>query len=290
MRRFAATLLIVVLAGLAGLAGAAELRVMSFNIRYGTADDGDDAWPARQDLVIRTIETAAPDLLGTQECLDFQRDLLAAALPAYAVIGVGRDDGADGGEMCACFYRADRFALRDQGTFWLSETPEEVGSRGWDAVLPRIATWLRLHDRSTGRELLWLNTHLDHRGEQARLASLSLIARWLAVNRQGASLVVTGDFNLAVDASPDGPQARLRGDLLVDTWTVVHGPEEPADGTFNGFGVSPRPGRIDWILASADLAVKEAGVVRTRYEGRWPSDHCPVTATLVVDESSRSAW
>ena len=171
--------LIVAMALGVGPTSAGSLTVMSFNVRYGTADDGDDAWPHRRGHVVATITAAGPDLLGTQECLAFQREELAAALPAFAVIGVGRDDGNEAGEMCASFYRRDRFDLLDHGTFWLSETPDEVASRGWDAALPRIATWLRLRDRPSGRELLWLNTHFDHRGAEARLESLTLLHRWL---------------------------------------------------------------------------------------------------------------
>ncbi len=280
MLRLAAMLL---LAMAATVAGAADLNVMSFNIRYGLADDGEDSWPARRDYVIATITAADPDLLGTQECLDFQRDYLAEALPGYTVIGVGRDDGAEAGEMCACVYRTDRFTLIDQGTFWLSETPDVVASRGWDAALHRIATWLRLRDTATDTELLWLNTHFDHVGEQARLESLSLLHRWLSEHQGAAALVVTGDFNLDAASAEGAHQSRLLGDILVDTWSVVHGDEEPTVGTFNGFDKHPRPGRIDWILVSPDLDVKRASVVRTQYGGRWPSDHCPVTAVIGSD-------
>jgi endonuclease/exonuclease/phosphatase family metal-dependent hydrolase len=266
-----------------GLAGAEPLTVMSFNIRYGTAEDGDDAWPHRHDLVVATIAAAAPDLLGTQECLAFQRDELSAALPAYAVIAVGRDDGGEAGEMCASFYRRDRFDLLDHGTFWLSETPGVVASRGWDAALPRIATWLRLNDRRTGRELLWLNTHFDHRGAAARLESLVLLHRWLRRHQDDAALIVTGDFNLPADPSPGSDQQRLLGSILVDTWTAIHGSVEPVTGTFNGFDRHPRPGRIDWVLASPDLPVTRAWIDRTRHDGAWPSDHHPVLAILELE-------
>jgi len=280
MLRLAAMLL---LAMAATVTGAADLDVMSFNIRYGLADDGEDSWPMRRDQVVETIIAAGPDLLGTQECLDFQRDHLADALPGYTVIGVGRDDGAEAGEMCACFYRTDRFTLLDQGTFWLSETPDVVASRGWDAALHRIATWLRLQDTENDTELLWLNTHFDHVGEEARLESLSLIHDWLTANGGDAALVVTGDFNLDAASGEGAHQSRLLGDILADTWTAMHGDEEPTVGTFNGFGKRPRPGRIDWILASPDLNVKRASVVRTQYGERWPSDHCPVTAGIGFD-------
>ena len=120
-------LVAIVLLLAAATATAADLDVMSFNIRYGLADDGEDSWPHRREHVVDTITAHDPDLLGTQECLAFQRDYLTDNLPGYTVVGVGRDDGAGAGEMCAAFYRTTRFELLDQGTFWLSETPEGSG-------------------------------------------------------------------------------------------------------------------------------------------------------------------
>jgi len=271
------TIVLIMLLLTATLAFATDLDVMTFNIRYGTATDGVNKWSMRRDYVLASITTAGPDLLGTQECLAFQRDYLADTLQEYGVVATGRDDGDEGGEMCACFYRLDRFTLEDEGTFWLSETPDVVGSSGWDAALPRIATWLRLKDLRSDNEILWLNTHFDHVGEQARLESLKLIESWLEEHGGDAILVVTGDFNL-----PAKP-GLLSGDVLQDTWTAVHGDTEPEEGTFNGFGLHPRPGRIDWVLVSKGMQVKDCRVDRTQYDGSWPSDHCPVIAVVDLD-------
>ena len=262
---------------------ATDLRVVSFNIRYGTADDGDHAWPHRLPQVRATIDTLRPDLLGLQECLADQRDTLAAALPGFAVVATGRDDGAEQGEMCACFYRHDRFDRLEHGTFWLSETPAVVGSRGWDAALPRIATWVRLRDRASGRGLLWLNAHLDHRGAESRREAAALIHRWLTDHRGDADLVVTGDFNASATGRAHHLLRHGHGaggvPLLVDTWNAAHGPGG-GPGTYHGFTGEPRSARIDWVLASPHLPVREATVVDARAGARWPSDHFPVLATL----------
>ena len=124
--------------------GPMELRVMSFNIRYGTAKDGDNSWANRGPLVKQVIRDFNPDLLGGQEVMDFQGKALREVLPGYGFIGVGRADGKQGGELCPVMYKRDRFEVLDSGTFWLSETPEGVGSKSWDSSLPRIATWARL--------------------------------------------------------------------------------------------------------------------------------------------------
>ena len=173
MRSFAVGGLVAWLAVLcvAGPAAASEpVRVMSFNIRYGTADDGVNAWPKRKQFLTDTIAAFDPDLLGTQETLAFQRDELLGLLHRYEAAGVGRDDGREKGEMAALFWKPARFEKIAGGDFWLSPTPETVGSKGWDAALPRIATWVKLADKANqaAAPILLLNTHFDHQGAEAR--------------------------------------------------------------------------------------------------------------------------
>ena len=264
---------------------AAAVRVMSFNIRYGTAPDGDNAWPHRREAVFGVIRDFKPNLLGTQETLAFQRDELLEAFPTLAALAAGRDDGREAGEMAAVFYDRDRFEPLDSGHLWLSETPKVPGSRGWDAALPRIATWVKLRDRTAPQDppLLFLNAHFDHVGERARLESARLIRRSLATLGAGCRLVVAGDFN-AAEASP--PYAALfteaaAGPTLLDTLRVAVPQSAGSEGTFNGFDPTHTAGgRIDWIGCSADWRVVAAGIDRTASAGRAPSDHWPVTAIL----------
>jgi len=262
------------------------IRVMSFNIRYGTANDGINRWDLRKEFLIETIQAYSPDLLGTQETLASQRDYLEASLSGYGVVGVGRDDGKAKGEMAALFYRKERFEEIKHGHFWLSENPDQVGSKGWDAALPRIATWVLLKDRTdpTGTEILFLNAHLDHQGREARAQSTSLIRRQLQTLGEGCRWIVTGDFNASPSESPyqnlfgakDGDSRRL-----LDTFRVFRPVAESGEGTFTSFQVQNRTGeRIDWIGCSEELEVRVAAIDRTARDGRTPSDHFPVTATL----------
>jgi endonuclease/exonuclease/phosphatase family metal-dependent hydrolase len=270
---------------------APAVRVMSFNVRYGTAADGPNAWPLRKDFLLATIAAFDPDLLGTQETLAFQRDAIAAGLPGYEVLAAGRDDGREAGEMAALFYRASRFERLDGGHFWFSATPDRPGSKGWDAALPRVATWVKLRDRMApdAPPILFLNAHLDHRGATARLESARLIRHKLAERGTGCRLVVTGDFN-APEASPPhaalfGPDAAGTPSPLVDTFRVAHPERGEHEGTFNGFRPGATTGaRIDWIAASRDWEVRSAAIDRTTRDGRTPSDHYPVTAVLLARE------
>jgi endonuclease/exonuclease/phosphatase family metal-dependent hydrolase len=273
---------------------AAVVRVMSFNIRYGTARDGSNGWPHRRAAVLGVVRGFDADLLGTQETLAFQRDELLASLPAFAVVAAGRDDGREAGEMAALYYNRNRFEPLDSGQIWLSETPAIPGSRGWDAALPRIATWVKLRDRTAPQDkpLLFLNTHFDHVGANARLESAWLIRRSLAALGKGCRLVVTGDFN-AAEASP--PYAALFAEAaaaprLLDTLRVMVPKPTGPEGTFNSFDPTSTAGpRIDWIGCSPDWRVVAAGIDHTVAAGRPPSDHWPVTAILAPRSRSQSA-
>ncbi len=262
------------------------LRVMSYNIRYGTAKDGINEWGKRKEFLADTIKAFDPDLLGTQETLADQRDDLIEKLTGYTAVGVGRDDGQDRGEMAALFYRKSRFKLLDSGHLWLSETPDKVGSKGWDAALPRIATWVKLEEVGTQHKpLLYLNTHFDHRGVKAREESAQLIRKYLAKHQADCRLIVTGDFNAAEGSKP---YKALFADAdntvspVVDTYRAFVPKRGKEEGTFTGFDAKAITGeRIDWIGCCKNFTVKEAGIDRTSKDGRTPSDHAAVFALLL---------
>jgi len=272
--------------------GADPVRVMSFNIRYGTANDGVNHWNQRREFLRDTVRAFDPDLLGTQETLGFQRDWLSEQLPGYGVLGVGRDDGKEAGEMMALYYREARFEKLAGGHFWLSETPDKVGSKSWDSSLPRMVTWVRLKDRQSpqARPILFFNTHFDHRGTEARARSAALIRRQLLTLGKNDSLIVTGDFN---DGDGGEPHRQLFADLegtsspVVDTWRIRNPQVGQNEGTFTEFLEKNTGGpRIDWIAASRDWQVESASIDRTARDGRTPSDHFPVTATLQRQEGN----
>lgn len=257
---------------------AAELDVMSFNIRFGSAKDGDNSWPQRKELVVETIQRRAPDLLGLQESVDFQVEYLAEALPEYEVYSVPRTP--EGGESCAIFFLKNRFEKEEAGTFWLSETPEVVGSKSWDSSLPRIVSWVRLREKDSGKLFVFANTHFDHRGAVAREESAKLIRKRIPEIAGGIPFVVTGDFN-CFDGSAPHLALVGEGSEFVDTYRKLNPEVVPEkEGTFTGFKNQDDGRRIDWVLCSPDFAVKSAGIDRFRKDGRLPSDHYPVTAVL----------
>lgn len=268
------------------MASAADLRVMSFNIRYGTANDGQNHWDKRKEFLVETVQKFDPDLLGTQETLGAQRDYLAEKLVGYEAVGVGRDHGDERGEMTAVLFRKERFEKLAVGHFWLSETPAVPGSKSWDTSLTRMVTWVKLKDRQATppTELYFFNTHFDHLGSVARQESARLIRRQIETLAGTTPTLLTGDFN-AEESSPPY-QALFVEDgavKLLDTFRIHYPQKQTEEGTFSGYkAAKTRGNRIDWIACTPQWKVVESGIDRTAKEGRTPSDHFPVTAVLTL--------
>jgi len=273
--RALAGLLIVILTAVTEAAAPEPLAVMSFNIRYGTANDGPDRWELRKGQLIDLLKTQNPDVIGLQEALHSQIDEILVALPDYRMVGVGRSDGGQGGEYAAILYRATRLSVRRTGTFWFSDTPDVVKSNTWGAALERICTWA-LFDDKQGMPFYVFNLHLDHVSQPAREKSVGLLLDRVAARSPALPVVVTGDFNTG-EANP-ATQAMLKS--LRDTFRVIH-PKVMEVGTANQFKLGTTTGeKIDYIFVEPDTEVLSAEIVRTSVNGRYPSDHFPVVARV----------
>ena len=273
-------------------APAPPLRVMSFNLRLDTPADGANAWPHRRDWVAGLVRYHAPDAIGVQEALAHMLVDLDTRLPGFARVGVGRADGREGGEFSAILYRTDRLELIDDGTFWLSPTPEVPGSKGWDAAIERVATWARFRDRRTGCLHLHLNTHFDHIGEQARRESALLIRRRLGALADGLPVVVTGDLNADPRSAPYRIFTRdtVAGAIgpLRDAFDASrHGHYGPTS-TWTAFTAIEPGRRIDYVLVSPRLPVLMHAILPDSWDDRFPSDHLPVIAVIDADAACAS--
>lgn len=261
---------------------AKQLRIMSFNIRLGVAKDGENHWDKRKQLVVQTIKEFNPDIVGTQETWDFQAKYLRTKLADFTYIGRSRQqDGL--GEQCGILFRSSRFDKLIEGHFWLSESPDEPGSKSWDSSLPRMATWLKLWDRSNKNSIYVINTHFDHRGQKARVESAKLIRKFIDSLPSESYVVVTGDFNAGENSGPYRALFDRSDDKdspIVDTFRIVKPNATANEGTFNGFNGKTTGKRIDWIAASKKFGINSAKIVTTSFENRFPSDHFPVTSVL----------
>lgn len=283
MPRFFFRLILLLLAGVSVIpASAADpalvLRVMSYNLRYASTQPP-DAWPDRRPLMQELIRREAPDVIGTQEGLYLQLRELAAGLPDYEWIGLGRAGGSKD-EFTAIFFRRDRFEPVAFDHFWLSDTPEVTGSITWGHTYRRMVSWVRLRERATGREFEFWNTHFDHQVEAARQKSAALIRDRIAKTDPAVPLVLAGDFNCAAGGSR-AHEILTKEAGLTDTWDAAPQRTNAGLNTFNDFKAPRHEGeRIDWVLARRPVAVEAAGIVDYAGLPRFPSDHFPVTATV----------
>lgn len=257
-------------------------KVLTFNIRFGTAPDGPNHWSNRKDAVIDLIRRGAYDFVGLQEALRFQIDEIRQALPHLEEIGVGREDGKQAGEYSAILYDGRRWRVVDQDTFWLSDTPTVPGSKNWGNNIPRIVTWGRFAESATGRELYVFNTHFDHQSQPSREKSAALLARRLAQREPLRPVVVTGDFN----AAEDNPAIKfLKGEMaespirLLDTFRLAH-PDAQEVGTFHAFQGGTSGGKIDYVFIESGGVVVRAEILHDCENGKYPSDHYPVMAEV----------
>jgi endonuclease/exonuclease/phosphatase family metal-dependent hydrolase len=260
---------------------------MSFNIRYGTAADGDNHWYKRRHLVFDTLTMHRPEVVGLQEALRFQIDEILAALPEFTAIGAGRDDGKMKGEHVALLYREDRLALDRSGDFWFSDTPEVPGSKQWGNQITRMCTWARFEDRQSGKGFWVFNVHLDHQSQPSREKSVALLLERIASRGTEETVFLTGDFN-AGESNPavlyvkgQRPGQGKAAIAFQDTFRVVH-PEASVVGTFNSFEGSRSGDKIDYIFILPGVEVKAAAIVEDSVDGRFPSDHFPVTAVVCL--------
>ncbi|AZI26017.1 endonuclease/exonuclease/phosphatase family protein [Pedobacter sp. G11] len=254
---------------------ASPINIITYNIRLNVASDGINAWPNRKDNVKALVKFHDADILCVQEALPEQFDALLEN-SNFDVVGVGREDGKRKGEFSAVYFDKDRFTKKDGGTFWLSETPN-VPSKGWDAALNRVCSWVRLYDKSNKKEFLVFNTHYDHVGVKARIESAKLIKQKIQEIAPKLPVVFTGDLNV----TPETEAIATIKSFLTDAKEITQEPAYGPEGTFNAFDFnSDLKNRIDYIFVNKGFKVQKFAVLSDSKNKRYPSDHLPVFARL----------
>ena len=278
---FIPLLIILIFSSLSCTQKSASINTMSFNIRYDNPEDGIQNWHHRKENIVRMIKFYDLDIIGMQEVLVHQLNYLKTHLGQYQSVGIGREDGKEQGEFSPIFFKANRYEELKSGTFWLSETPEKV-SKGWDAALERIATWVVLKDKNSGKELIYMNTHFDHKGKKARVESAKLLKRKAIELAGDLPLILTGDFNLTPESDgiktiiePDGNNTLVNSSSIA---TYSYGP----NWTTCGFDNRPFDRRkiIDYIFVKKVDKVNRYAVFSEMLNDIYLSDHCPVFAQI----------
>jgi endonuclease/exonuclease/phosphatase family metal-dependent hydrolase len=281
-------------------AESVPIKVLSFNIRCENPNDGQNNWDLRQDFAMSLMSAEDYDFIGLQEAVvqkkaegKSQTAYVIEHLPDYGVVYRSREVNENAGECTPIFYRKDRWKLdsKENGTFWLSATPDVAGSNTWKGACLRVASWGRFTNKATGKSVYFINTHFDHISETARQNSAVLLADFIAKRSHADEpVVLTGDFNcgetspgiqylsgktVGIDGKERTPPVRM-----TDTFRVVH-PEEPEQGSYHGFKGTPSKQKIDYIFATPDLKVLKSELIKVHREGRYPSDHFPLHAELL---------
>lgn len=261
-----------------------SVRLMSYNMRYDNPDDGENRWEARRDKVTGLLQFHGPDFIGTQELLDHQLEYILSALPEYGKVGVARIDGKKKGEYACIIYNNRLFKVIEQHNFWLSQYPDSIGLRGWDANQERICSYGLFEDKKTRQRFWVFNTHFDHIGKEARLQSAHLI--WQRMNevnaRKNLPVFLMGDFN----SRPNEAPAQYLSEKMNNARTtskLVYGPEN----TFNDFNfTAPLRACIDYIFTSKDprITIQKFATITDSYDLKYPSDHLPVIADIIIQQ------
>lgn len=251
----------------------AELKVVSFNIRNGEANDGTNSWQYRCPATIFMIRDQKPDIMGLQEAYSYQMMFITENLLDYKAVGVGREDGKNEGEHMSILYNRKTVSLKKWGTFWLSETPGQP-SLGWDGACRRTATWALMKDKRSGHWFMYVNTHLDHVGKEAQKNGLALVmSKIRELNKDNFPVILTGDFNV----EPDDPVLTELNKTMKSARVTAE--KTDSNDTFNGWGKGG--GVIDYIYYSGFSACPEYETIRTKYADRqFISDHFPISAIL----------
>lgn len=251
-------------------------NVISYNIRLDTESDGINVWNNRKDKVTGLLRFHGADIFGLQEALPNQVADVVEKFPDFGAVGVGRDDGKSAGEHMMIFYRLSRFEKLDDGTFWLSETPEKPGF-GWDAHHNRTVTWIKLKDKITQQNFYLFNTHFDHRGVVARRSSSQLLLTKIeSINREGLPVVVTGDFNAIKENEP----IQIILEKLIDSRTISQTAPYGPEYSSGGFQVKENSRIIDYIFVTKGINVVRHGILSDSFGTYYPSDHLAVLAEI----------
>ena len=283
------------------------IRVLTINVRLSYAQDGENSWPNRKEFMMDVV-TQAPDgsgpydFVGTQETVVDPRPefnqvaYIIEKMPAYGSLYLSREKTPEKGEAMLLLWKKDRWKIdpNDQGTFWLSETPDVPGSKtDPKAGCPRIVTFGLFHEladgKATGRRVYVANTHYDHLSVEARQRAAKQVMDWIVARKERhVPLIFMGDLNNA-EQSPAirymlGDSMKLDGQelsppcALIDTFRAAN-PDATDVGTFHGFKEVGK-NKIDYIFVTPPLTTVSATIIRTKRDGRWPTDHCPVEAVV----------
>lgn len=270
----------VIVFGMMSNSFAQTIRAASWNIRCIEKKDSlqGDAWSKRVPEIAKVVEFRNFDVLGMQEVDSVQREMLSALMPRYSWIKAANYEGNP------IAFLTEKYELKDHGSFWYSRSME-VGSKDWDSKHPRHCNWVRLVDKASGKDFLFVNTHWDNKGDTARVESARMVVKLLPQIAGDSPTILVGDFNL----KPKRTALRiLTADSVfyeaVDMAPIVSIPE----GSFTKFRTDRHSEEtLDHMFYRGPLKILRYGILReTYYDGeqfRFPSDHHPIMGEFKIE-------
>ena len=241
--------------------------VMTFNLRFGLADDGENSWDNRKKAYPCLFEQYQPDFIGFQEANNFQTEYLCRLLEAYGFIGK-RKPSPDFWQNNLIFHKK-KWVCKNNRHLFLSSTPY-VESRLENSRWPRQCTMgLFQHQEKI---VIMVNTHFDFSGE-VQEQSAELVTNFLLDFPPGLPTIITGDFN-CVPGNTAHKVFMEKG--FKDAFKGAH------SYTFHGFTGKEKGGHIDWILYRGGLDPVSKKIVKDRFSAFYPSDHFPVLVEFTL--------
>jgi endonuclease/exonuclease/phosphatase family metal-dependent hydrolase len=263
-----------------------DIKVMTLNVRYNNPEDSIYSWPKRASQVCDFILNEKPDVFGMQEVLWNQYQVLETILMDYSSVGVGQSDGAREGEMNPVFFRKEKFDLIRNITFWLSDSPESAGSKGWGSSLPRIVTWLELVEKKSHKHFFFFNTHFTNDSDSASIVSTKILLKEVSKIAEGYPFIISGDFNMPPTSNGysilTGPDESIP--LLRDSYVITEKRPLGPVYTFNGFfDKTKKTARVDYIFVRNGMRVLDYKTIIKEEKGIYISDHWPVEAVISIN-------
>lgn len=259
------------------------MKIMTFNIRADNIFDINNRWKKRADLVCETMKHYNCDIIGLQEVTQKMYEDIHVNVKDYNIIGVGRTKKFFSEKNSILIKK--EYRILEEETFWLSKTPNKVGSTIFLSLFPRICTTV-VCELGPGKKVRIYNTHLDCLFATAREFGLKKIAEVMEKNyeREHLPCILMGDFNAT-------PNSRLMKKFKSGRYTTkklfaVQDIDETLyqKSTMGMFKGKEKGMHIDYIFVSEEFEIQNTEVVKYNKAGKYPSDHYPLVARVKVWE------
>ena len=254
-----------------------SVSVMTYNVLYNLSEN------RNPDHVLQSIETINADVFGCNEASEEWITRLTAKFSKDYTCVKGKIRSNDkSAEYCPIFFKTDKLELVENGTKWLSDTPDKM-SKYKESHVYRIFSYAILRDKETGLEFMFISAHLENtqEGYDSKTArkKQSAVLKNFVDDYPYLPIIIAGDMNCTSlnDLSP-----LLSSSRFVNAPSIAK--EKKESGTWVGKDfMSIGEGVLDYIFVSGDrVAVSKYEAVDNKIDGKYPSDHIPVRADVEI--------